>query len=115
MDRAKRQTKAAREQHKRKTDTLLTAEDEVMDLEEVVLQTREWVKAAKAAKSRAAELRRELQEEEESIAAASDLEAAPVAGPVPVPDASDPGAFVTASLKSAVCIYFIPFRPRSTC
>ena len=50
--------------------------------------------------------RKELQDEEESIAAASDHEAAPVPvqASIPVPDASDPGAFVAASLKSAVNI-----------
>lgn len=73
--------------------TLFCAKEEVMDLEEVVLQTRERVKAAKAAKSRAAELRRqltELQDEEESLAV-SDQEVAPV------PDPSNAGAFVAAS------------------
>ena len=102
MDRTKRQAKAAREQHKKKTDTLFSAEEEVMDFEDVVRQTRERVKAAKAAKSRAADLcceLQELQEEEESLAA-SDHEAVPT----PVPDPSDASAFVVASLKSAVSL-----------
>ena len=78
-----------------------SAEDEFQDLEEIVLQTRERVKAAKAAKSRAAALRRELQElqeEEESIAVSDEVD--PVSAPLP--DASNPGAFVAASLKSAL-------------
>ena len=98
MDRTKRQAKAAREQQRRNVDA--SAKDEVQDLEEIVLQTRERVKAAK---SRAAALCRELQElqeeeEEESIAVSE--EAVPVSAPVP--DASDPGAFVATSLQSAV-------------
>ena len=106
MDRTKRQAKAAREQHKKKANTLLSAEEEVLDLEEVLLQTRERVKATKAARSRAADLRRELKEleEEELSVIASDEEAV---APAPVPDASDPGAFIAASLKSAVCFYFL--------
>ena len=95
MDRTKRQAKAAKEQLRRNE-----ADDEVRDLEEIVLQTRERVKAAKAAKSRAAALRlelQELQEEEDSIHEEV---------PVPVPGASDPGAFVAASLQSAV-LYFL--------
>ena len=97
MDRTKRQARAAREQQLRNIDA--SAEDEVQDLEEIVLRIRERVKAAKAAKSRAAALRQELQElqdEEDSITE----EAAPVSAPLP--DASDPGAFIAASLKSAV-------------
>ena len=96
MDRTKRQAKAAREQQRRND---VPAEDEVQDLEEIVFQTRERVKAAKAVKSRTDALRRELQElqeEEESIAE----EASPVTAPLP--DPSDPGAFVAASFNSAV-------------
>ena len=94
MDRTKRQARAAREQQLRNIDA--SAEDEVQDLEEIVLRIRERVKAAKAAKSRAAALRQELQDEEDSIAE----EAAPVSAPLL--DALDPGAFIAASLKSAV-------------
>ena len=64
MDRTKRQAKAAKELLRKKS------EDEVMDLEDVIRQTRERVNAAKAAKSHAADLRHELQElqEEEMLA-----------------------------------------------
>ena len=99
MDRTKRQANAVREQQQRSFGAPI--EDEVQDLEEIVLQTRERVKTAKAAKSRAAALRRELQElqeEEQSIFASE--EADPV--PAPVPVSSDPGAFLAASLNSAV-------------
>ena len=65
MDRTKLQAKAARDQHKNRTNTLHSAEKEVLDLEEVLLQTRERVKATKAARSRAADLRRKLKEHEE--------------------------------------------------
>ena len=109
MDRTKHHAKAAREQHRQKTDNLLSVEDEVMDLKEVMLQTRERVKAAKAAKSRAADLRRQLQElqEEEDSLAASNHEVAPTH--VPVADPSDTGAFVAASLslKSAVRLFYL--------
>ena len=100
MDRTKRRAKAAREQLKKKGNTLFSTEEEVMVLEDVVRQTRERVKAAKAAKSRTADLQRELRElqEEEDSLVASDHEAVPP----PVPDPSDAGAFVAASLKSAV-------------
>ena len=67
----------------------------------MVRHTRERVQAAKAARSRAAALRLELQrleEEEHSVAEEAD--------PTPVP-ATDPGAFVAASLKSAVMILFL--------
>ena len=82
------------------------AEDDVQDLEEAVRQTRERVKAAKATKSRAATLRRELQElqeEEASIAASEEVAPAPAL-------TSDPGAFVATSLQSAVFIYFLVFN-----
>ena len=106
MDRTKRQAKAARDHAKRAAEPIL--EDEVLGLEEEVLQTRERVKAAKAAKARATALCQELlelQEEEESIAADNDS-AIPAPATAPVPDVSDPGAFVAASLTSAVNIYF---------
>ena len=112
MDRTKRQARAAREQHKKKTNAILSTEEEVLDLEEVVLQTRERVKATKAARSRAEALRRELQdlEEEEQSVLLSDEDASPAVpvvpvpapAPVPVPDPADPGAFLAASLQSAV-------------
>ena len=107
MDRTKRQAKAARDQHKQRTTALLSNEDEVLDLEEVVLQTRQRVQAAKAAKARAAALRQELQdlhEEEESLAAASDQEVAPAVPPAPVfcQEESSAGALVATSLKSVV-------------
>ena len=105
MDRTKSQAKAAKVQAKRVAESFPSPEDEVTDLEEVVIQTRERIKAAKAAKARATALRQELlllQEEEESIA--GDLDVVAPAPPVsaPVPDASDPGAFIAATLKSAV-------------
>ena len=120
MDRTKRQAKAARDQARRAADP--SPEDEVLDLEEVVLQTRERVKAAKAAKARSAALRQELlqlQEEEDSIAADNEpavpatavfpasAPAPAVADPsafvaAPAPAVTDPGAFVAASLNSAV-------------
>ena len=51
MDKTKCHAKAAREQHKSRTENLLSAEEEVLDLEEVLIQTRERVKATKAAHS----------------------------------------------------------------
>ena len=54
MDRTKRLAKAAREQQQQVLDNSVDAE--VQDLEEMVLQSRERVKAAKEAKSRAAAL-----------------------------------------------------------
>ena len=110
MDRTKRQAKAARDHAKRAAEP--SPEEDVLELEEVVLQTRERVKAAKAAKARASSLRQELlqlQAEEESIAA--DPESAmPAPATAPVPDATDPGAFVAASLSSAVIIIKFPFK-----
>ena len=106
MDRTRRQAKAAKEHAKRAAEPSPT-DDEVLDLEEVVFQTRERVKAAKAAKARADALRQELlqlQEEEDSIAA-DDVSAIP-APAAPVPNATDPGAMVAASLTSKVNIYF---------
>ena len=102
MDRTKRQVKAAREQQR---VLELPVDDDVQDLEEVVLQTRERVKAAKAAKQRAAALHRELQElqdEEQSIIADQDGNQVPPSLSAPMPVSSDPGAFVAASLNSAV-------------
>ena len=121
MDRTKRQAKAARDQARRATDP--SPEDEALDLEEVVLQTRERVKAAKAAKARSAALRQELlqlQEEENSIAAdnepvvpatavfSASAPAPAVADPgvfpasASAPVITDPGALVAATLNSAV-------------
>ena len=98
MDRTKRLAIAAREQQQ--VDNPVN--DEVQDLEEMVLQSRERVKAAKAAKSRAEVLRRELQElqeEERSIAEE--------ANPAPFSASNvDPGAFVAATLKSAVITFY---------
>ena len=105
MDRTKRQAKAAKVQSKRAAESFPSPEDEVTDLEEVVIQTRERIKAAKAAKARATALRQELlqlQEEEESMAGDPDIVAPALPVPAPVPDASDPGAFIAATLKSAV-------------
>ena len=101
MDRTKRMAKAAKEQQQQRSlDASL--DGEVQDLEEMVRHTRERVQAAKAARSRAAALRLELQQlEEEERAEAEDP--VPIA---PVPP-TDPGAFVSASLKSAVT--FISF------
>ena len=105
MDRTKRQAKAAREQHRKKTSTLLSAEEEVLDLDEVLHQTRERVNATKAARSHAADLRRQLQElqeeEEEEEIRDSDQEQEVAA----TPDPTDAGAFVAASLKSAICTF----------
>ena len=110
MDRTKRQAKAARDQFQQQPTLDAPVEAEVQDLEQMVLQSRERVKAAKAAKQRAASLRQELldlQEEEQSIAASQ--EALPASAPVPVvvdsapaPVATDAGALVAASLQSAV-------------
>ena len=103
MDRTKRQALAARQQQV--LDAPADGEDR--DLEDMIRQTRERVKAAKAAKSRTAALRQELldlQEEEQSIAASEDP-----APPVAI-SAADPGAFMAASLKSAVIfIFFINY------
>ena len=102
MNRTKRQAKAAREQQQQLAFDV-PLDGGVQDLEEMVLQTRDRVKAAKAARSRAASLRRELQElqdEEQSIAEEAD--------PTPTPfPSTDPGALVAATLKSAVFIIFI--------
>ena len=109
MDRTKRQAKAARDQFQQQPTLDAPVEGEVQDLEQMVLQTRERVKAAKAAKLRAASLRRELldlQEEEQSIAASEDVHPASAPGPVApdtgAPIATDAGALVAASLNSAV-------------
>ena len=95
MDRTKRMAKAAKEQQLQQSlDASL--DGEVQDLEEMVRHTRERVQAAKAARSRAAALRLELQQLEEEERA---VEADPAPAPV---SATDSGAFVSASLKSAV-------------
>ena len=112
MDRTRRQAKAAKDLAKRAAEPIASTEDDVLELEEVVFQTRERVKAAKASKARAAALRKELlqlQEEEESIAADLDV-VTPAPPPVsaPVLDASDPGALVAATLKSAVIFIYSP-------
>ena len=124
MDRTKRLAKAARDQEQQALD--IPVEDEVQDLEELVRRTRERVKAVKSAKSRAADLRRELQEleeEEQSVIAEVDhppasatvsasapapaVAVAAIPAPAAIPAVADPGALVAASLDSAVNIYFI--------
>ena len=105
MDRTKRQALAAKQQQADDAP----ADGEVQDLEVLVRQAQDRVNAAKAAKSRAASLRQklqELQEEEQSIAASEDVDQTPVSAPAALPN-SDPGAFVSASLKSAVIIFFL--------
>ena len=107
MDRTKRLAKAARDQQQQALG--IPVEDEVQDLEEMVRRTRDRVKAVKSAKSRAAALRQELQEleeEEQSVIAEDDPVPAPASAPVPV-SAPDPSAFVAATLKSAVIIFYI--------
>ena len=102
MDRTRRQAKAAKGLAKQAVDPS-TADDNVPDLEEVVFQTRERVKAARAAKARADALRQELlQLQEEEVSIAADHGSA-VPAPV-VPAATDPGVMVAASLDSAVNI-----------
>ena len=120
MDRTKRLAKAARDQEQQALD--IPVEDEVQDLEELVRRTRERVKAVKSAKSRAADLRRELQEleeEEQSVIAEADhlpvsatvpvpavaVEAIPAPVSAAIPAVTDPAALVAASLDSAVIVY----------
>ena len=64
MDRTKRMAKAAKEQQQQQSLDV-SLDGEVQDLEEMVRHTRERVQAAKAARSRAAALRLELQQLEE--------------------------------------------------
>ena len=109
MDRTKRLAKAARERQQVADNPVAT---EVQDLEEMVLQSRERVKAAKAAKSHAAALRRELQElqeEEQSIAASEEVNLALFAAP-----SADPGAFMAATLKSAVITFIFSISIRKS-
>ena len=109
MNRTKRQAKAAREQQQQQQQLLQDnpVDDEVQDLEELVRQTRERVKATKASRSRAATLRRELQElqdEEQSFVASDEADPIPASAPN-----ADPGAFVAATLKSAVIFLIFIF------
>ena len=62
MDRTKKQVRAARDQHKKKSKSLHSPEDELLDLEQLLAETKKKAEATRAAKALAAEIRRQLDE-----------------------------------------------------
>ena len=100
MDRTKRQAKAARENLKKNSKALSSYEEEAMDLEELLSQSRQKAEATKAARARVASLRRQLEEfEAESPEHPSDHEPeADAVQPAPVPDVA---SALAASLQAS--------------
>ena len=60
MDRTKKQVRAARDHHKAKSKSLLSAEDKLLDLEQLLAETKEKAEATKAIKARSADICRQL-------------------------------------------------------
>ena len=115
MDRTKRQAKAARELTKKRSKALSSAEEDVLDLEEMLAQAQQKADATKAARARAADLRRQLQALQDDEDAMSDQDhlplqaAAPAAVPAPAPATvpADVASALAVSLQSAViCFLF---------
>ena len=101
MDRTKK-LKLARDTFKKKARHQQSLEEEAQQLDQLVADTKEKVEAIRAAKARAAESRRILQEYESEMAdeeeTTSDVEEA---SDQPV-SKSDIGALVASSLRSTV-------------
>ena len=108
MARTKKQAKAARENLKKNAQACSSLEEEALDLEELLVKSREKAEATKAARDRVARLRRELEEfEGENFHDhESDQDPDPVAAPPSaVPAAPDVATALAASLQSVVIIY----------
>ena len=108
MARTKKQARAARENLKKNTRACSSLEEEALDLEELLVKSREKAEATKAARDRVARLRRELEEFEggDYHDQDSDQDPDPIAAqPAPVPAAPDVATALAASLQSAVIIY----------
>ena len=108
MDRTKKQVRAARDHHKAKSKSLLSAEDELLDLEQLLAETKEKAEATKAIKARSAEIRRQLdaltkEDHGDQAVSDSDPEDAPVTK-------AQIGDLFSSSLQSAVSVfnYFSP-------
>ena len=112
MDRTKRQAKAARELTKKRSKALSSAEEDVLDLEEMLAQAQQKADATKAARARAADLRRQLQALQDDEDAISDQDhlslqaAVPAAVPVTATAPADVASALAVSLQSAVINYF---------
>ena len=114
MARTKKQAKAARENLKKNSQACSSLEEEALDLEELLVKSREKAEATKAARDRVARLRRELEEfEGENFPVhdqESDQDPDPVAAqPAVVPAAPDVATALTASLQSVVIICQLSF------
>ena len=102
MDRTKRQAKAARENLKKNAKSISSYEEEAMDLEELLSQSREKAQAAKAARERVISLRRQLEEFEAETPDHSDHDQESEAvQPTPAPDVA---SALAASLQASVSI-----------
>ena len=108
MDRTKRQAKSARENLKKNSKALSSYEEEAMDLEELLSQSRQKAEATKAARARVVALRRQLEEfEAETPDHPSDNEPeADVGNSAPAPDVA---SALAASLHASVSVHFIIF------
>ena len=110
MARTKKQAKAARENLKKNSQACSSLEEEALDLEELLVKSREKAEATKAARDRVARLRRELEEFEgenfNDHDQESDQDPDP-AQPAAVPAAPDVATALASSLQSVVIIYQI--------
>ena len=100
MDRTKKQVRAARDHHKAKSKSLLSAEDELLDLEQLLAETKEKAEATKAIKARSADIRHQLdaltkEDHGDQVVSDSDPEDEPVTK-------AQIGELFSSSLQSAV-------------
>ena len=109
MDRTRRQAKSARDNLKKNSKALSSYEEEALDLEELLTQSRQKAEATKATRARVVALRRQLEEfEAETPDQPSDVEPeADVGNPSPAPDvASALAASLQASVSCQISVFF---------
>ena len=115
MDRTKKQVRAARDHHKKKSKSLHSTEDELLDLEQLLAETKEKAEATKAVKARSAAIRRQLDdlrqaepEDPQGVESDSDPEDQPVTK-------SQIADLFSSSLHSSVSFFLtpIPLRKRT--
>ena len=105
MDRTKKQVRAARDHHQKKSKSLLSAQDELLDLEQLLAETQEKAEATKAVKARSAAIRRQLDDLRQSEQDVQGAESDSDPDDQPVTKAQIANLF-SSSLNSAVSSLF---------
>ena len=96
----------ARETYKKKAKQQQSLEDESLQLDQLVAETKEKVEAIRVVKARAAESRRQLEELQAELEAEEDPVASDQGDEDTPMSKSDIGALVANSIQSAVSIIY---------